>query len=112
MHFYYAYPFKISGFDHKLVMNCHRKGNVLCIINLDRDYFNPKSAAVRIVWKFELKKSSLQTLPVFIRNHPYIMSAKGLGGWVKKWPFLLTFSTVYIYAEIVGGWVRKRPKVC
>ena len=36
------------------------------------------------------------------RDHPYIMAAKGLGGWVQK---MAIFADVqyYIYADIVGG---------
>ena len=45
------------------------------------------------------------------RDHPYITSAKGLGGWGQK---MTIFADVQycIYADIVGGWVRNRPKIC
>ena len=57
-----------------------------------------------------LKKPSLE-LKFLIRDHPYITSAKGLGGWgQKKWQFLLMFST--INANVKGGWVRKSTKSC
>ena len=41
-----------------------------------------------------------------VRNHPYITSAKGLGGWVWK---MANFSDIQycVYAVIVGGWVKK-----
>ena len=44
-------------------------------------------------------------------DHPYIMSAKGLGGWGRK---MAIFADVQycIYADIVGGWVKKNPKIC
>ena len=35
-------------------------------------------------------------------DHPYIMSAKGLGGWVQKMAMLADVQ-YYIYADIVGG---------
>ena len=35
------------------------------------------------------------------RDHPYIMSAKGLGS--EKWKFLLTISTISAYVSRVGG---------
>ena len=43
--------------------------------------------------------------------HPYITSAKGLGGsWVgsEKWQFLLVFSPIYANVSRFG-WLRKRP---
>ena len=38
----------------------------------------------------------------FVRDHPYITSAEGLGGWVRK---MAIFPDVqyFIYADIVGG---------
>ena len=45
-----------------------------------------------------------------LRDHPYITSAKGLGG-SRKWPVLLTFSAICIYADKVGWWGPKRPKI-
>ena len=44
-----------------------------------------------------------------LRGHPYIMSAKGLGGWVQKnvnfcWSSILLMLTK-------GGWDRKSPKM-
>jgi hypothetical protein len=41
-----------------------------------------------------------------IKDHPFITSAKRLGGWVgsEKWLFLLMFST--IYAD--KGWVGQK----
>jgi hypothetical protein len=41
-----------------------------------------------------------------VRDHPYITSAKGLGG-VRK---LAIFADVQYY--LVGWWVRKRSKMC
>jgi hypothetical protein len=40
----------------------------------------------------------------YLRDHPYIMSAKELGVWVQK---MAIFADVQycIYANIVGGWV-------
>ena len=31
-----------------------------------------------------------------LKDHPYIMSDCGLGGWVQKMAALLTFSTVFM----------------
>ena len=44
------------------------------------------------------------------RDHPYITSAKGLGGWGQK---MSIFADVQycIYANIVGG-SEKSPKIC
>ena len=36
------------------------------------------------------------------RNHLYITSGKGLGGWGQKKQFLLTFSTIHTDVEWVG----------
>ena len=44
----------------------------------------------------------------FPRDHPYITSAKGLGG-SRKWPVSLTFSTVFMLIRWVGG-VQKGKK--
>ena len=43
-----------------------------------------------------------------IGNHPYITSAKGLGGL----NLMVIFADVqyYIYFDILVGWVSKRPK--
>ena len=32
----------------------------------------------------------------YIRDHPYITSAKDWVGWSRKWPVLRTFSTVFM----------------
>ena len=43
----------------------------------------------------------------FLRNHPYIMSAKGLGEWNKKWQLLLTqggSEKVQKCAGVIQGW--------
>ena len=37
------------------------------------------------------------------RDHPYITSAKVLGGWVWKMPVWLTLSPVFILTEWVSG---------
>ena len=44
-------------------------------------------------------------------DHPYIMSAKKLGGWVYK---MDSFADVQycIYANKVGGWGPKKTKIC
>lgn len=44
-------------------------------------------------------------------DHPYITSAKELGGFIKL-PYLLTVSTVFVLTYLVGGSVRKTPKTC
>ena len=45
-----------------------------------------------------------------LRDHSSITSAKRWVGGVRKWQFLLIYST--IYAD-VGGWVGlKKPKTC
>ena len=51
------------------------------------------------------------TLPYTLtRDHSSITSAKRWVGGVRKWHFLLIYST--IYAD-VGGWVGlKKPKTC
>ena len=53
--------------------------------------------------------TNFQFIEIIVRDHPYITSAKGLGG-SRKWPVLLTFSTC-IYADLVDGWVRKSTKL-
>ena len=50
-----------------------------------------------------------------IRDHPCITSGKDWMGGFKKWQCLLTFKTVYKYADFTplgGGWFRKGPKMC
>ena len=43
-------------------------------------------------------------------DHPYITSAKGLGGWGQK---MALFADVqYCIYEWYSGWVRKSPKIC
>ena len=44
-----------------------------------------------------------------IRNHPYIMSAKGLGGWVLK-RASFWWRSVLFYPDIVGG--SEKVKKC
>ena len=46
-----------------------------------------------------------------LRDHPYITSAKRVGGWIQK---MANFADVQycIYAYKVGGWGPKRPKIC
>ena len=59
---------------------------------------------------YDYKQSTPVTLVImYSRNeshvpmdHPFIMSAKGLGG-SRKWPVLLTFSTVFMLTLWVGG---------
>ena len=48
---------------------------------------------------------------IAVRDHPYIKSAYGLGGWVHK---IAIFADIQycIYADIVVGWVQKSPKMC
>ena len=41
------------------------------------------------------------------RDHPYIMSAKGLGEWVQKMT-ILSDVQYCIYAEIVARWVGQK----
>jgi hypothetical protein len=45
---------------------------------------------------------------ILIRDHPYITSANGLGGWVRK---MAIFAAVqyYIYANV--GWMGESEKV-
>ena len=47
---------------------------------------------------------------ILLRDHPYIMSAKGLGGISK----MAIFANVQYFScwRRVGGWVRKTPKMC
>ena len=54
------------------------------------------------------KKPGQQLL---LRDHPYITSANGLGGWGQKTASFVDVQ-YYIYADIVDGWVRKSPKIC
>ena len=51
------------------------------------------------------------------RDHSYITSAKGLGGWVWKMPAWLMLSAVFILTKEIdsdrmGEWGRKSPKTC
>ena len=57
-----------------------------------------------------VKKSPMRR-PSIKKSVPYITSAKGPGGWVKK---MAIFADVQycIYADIVGEWVRKSSKIC
>ena len=48
---------------------------------------------------------------VFLRDHPYITSAKGLGGWGQEMA-IIDDVQYCAYADIVGGWVRISPKIC
>ena len=43
--------------------------------------------------------------PPCLGDHPYITSAKELGGWVQK---MAVFADVHYctFADLVGGWVR------
>ena len=54
--------------------------------------------------KKKVSTNSRNTVAVAVRDHPYITSAKGLGGWVLK---MVIFADVQycIYADIMGGWV-------
>ena len=46
-----------------------------------------------------------------IRDHPYITSAKGLGGWGQKKAVFVDVQYC-IYADLVrSGWVRKSPNI-
>ena len=45
------------------------------------------------------------------KDHPYITSAEGLGGWVQKMAVFTDFQYC-IYADMGVGWVRKGPKMC
>ncbi len=40
-----------------------------------------------------------------IRNHSFITSAIGLGGWVQKIAIFLMFSNAFMYVDTVDGWV-------
>ena len=61
----------------------------------------------------ELDLDQIELL-ILLGDHPYIMSAKGLGGWGQKMAcFLLTVSTIYVdVGWVPGGCVRKNPKMC
>ena len=54
-------------------------------------------------WKFPATVSC-------IRDHSYITSAKGLGGWVQKMA-IFADEQYCIYADIEVGWVRKKSKL-
>ena len=43
-------------------------------------------------------------------DHPYITSAKELGGWVQK-KSIFGDVQFFIYADIVGGWVGGSEKI-
>ena len=43
------------------------------------------------------------------RDHPYITSVKGLGGWGRKMSIFADIQ-YYIYADIVGGLGQKKSK--
>ena len=59
----------------------------------------------------ELDLDQIELL-ILLGDHPYIMSAKGLGGWGQKMAILLTISTIYTDVLRVVGWVRKGLKKC
>ena len=54
------------------------------------------------------RKSCLSNV---LRDHPCIMSAKGLGWWVKKMAVYADFHYC-INDDIVCGWVRIGLKIC
>ena len=47
---------------------------------------------------------------IIFRDHPYITSTNGLGGWVQK---KVIFAAIHycIYADMVSGWVWKSAKM-
>ena len=47
--------------------------------------------------------------PSYRKDHPYIMSSKGLGGGFEK---IAIFADVQycIYADIISGWVKRKSK--
>ena len=57
------------------------------------------------------KKKRKSCLSNVLRDQPYIMSAKGLGWWVKKMAVYADFHYC-INDDIVCGWVRIGLKIC
>ena len=51
-------------------------------------------------------------LHVVLGTIPTLRQQKDWVSGSRKWPFLLTFSTTYIYADKLGRWGSKWPKIC
>ena len=49
---------------------------------------------------------------IWLGIHPYITSVKDWVGGSRKWPVLLTSSTVFMLIEWMGGGSKKSPKWC
>ena len=65
----------------------------------------------RFIWIESIEFSTL--LHSFCkRDHPYITSAKGLGGWSRKIAIFADVQYCINYADIVDGWVRKSQNMC
>ena len=84
-------------------------------VSLKRQQKN-KHKNLTACFPFMSRSSDLKNLAVRInprnwsRGHSSITSAKKWVGGVRKWQFLLIYST--IYADL-GGWVGlKKPKTC
>ena len=53
---------------------------------------------------------NVEFVMIIFRDHLYIMSANGLGGWVQK-KVIFAGIQYCIYADMVGGWVWKSAKM-
>ena len=54
---------------------------------------------------------NVEFVMIIFRDHLYIMSANGLGGWVQK-KVIFAGIQYCIYADMVSGWVWKSAKMC
>ena len=80
--------------------------STLCLLSIRGAIF------VLITLILQCARNANETLSqLLVRGHPYITSAKGPGGWVKK---MALFADVQycIYADKVGMWGPKMPKIC
>ena len=72
--------------------------------------FRQARASVVDSSKVTIKKNRRE--PIWLcslRDHSFITSAKGLGGWVQK---MAISAEVQNIVFMLGGWVLKGPKMC
>ena len=80
------------------------------IFGLQKAKSQTQNKHLRTSWTCKASHYFFLFLKYVIRSHLSITSAKRWVGWVRKWQYLLIYST--IYAD-VGGWVGlKKPKTC
>ena len=66
-------------------------------------YFPKKMLDARLLLFYNVK-----FVMIIFRDHPYITSTNGLGGWVQK---KVIFADIQYSTDVVGGWVWKSAKM-